>query len=80
MDQTYNPNAIQFGACLPRIFQRISDADPNNESVFMSKWDITNPFHRYPLNLADVGAFAYIVPSIPTYSSPLLYVYLVLPM
>ena len=48
--------------------------------VFLSKWDISDTFHRCHIRPEDVGAFAYVVPPIPSDIEPFLWIDLVLPM
>ena len=56
------PKAMQFGTCFSSILQRIGEADPVDRPVCLSKWDISNAFHRCNLRLSDIGKFTYIVP------------------
>ena len=79
-DSSSNPNAIQFGSCLPRVLQKIWEADPADGPVFLSKWDISDAFHRCNLRPGDVGSFAYVIPALPTDTDVLLCIDLVLPM
>ena len=79
-DATLNPKAIQFGSCLPRLLQRIWEADPADGPVFLSKWDISDAFHRCNLRPSDVGSFAYVVPALASDPDILLCIDLVLPM
>ena len=46
----------------------------------MSKWDISDAFHRCPLRAAHIGAFTYVVPPLPGDTTILLCIDLVLPM
>ena len=71
---------MQFGSYLPRLLQWIWEADPIDGPVFISKWDISDAFHGCHICPEDVGAFAYVVPPIPSDQEPLLYIDLVLPM
>ena len=48
--------------------------------VLQSKWDVTDAFHRCNIKPSDVGAFAYVVPPLPSDTSFLLCINLVLPM
>ena len=61
-DKESAPRAIQFGACLPRFLQKIWEADPAKGTVWLSKWDIYDAFHRCPLQAAHIGAFTYVPP------------------
>ena len=56
---------MQFGACLPCLLQNIWEAYLANGTVLLSKWEISDGFHRCLLRPADVGAFTYVVPPIP---------------
>ena len=71
---------MQFGSCLPRLLQRIWEADPTDGPVFISKWDISDAFHRCHIHPEDVRTFAYVVPPIPSDQEPLLCIDLVLSM
>ena len=73
------PDAIQFGACLPRFLQKICEADSSDGPVWLSKWDISDAFHRCLLLPGDIGSFTYVVPPLPTYISTLLCIDLVIP-
>ena len=79
-DTSTNPSAMQFGSCLPRLLQRIWEADPKDGPVFLSKWDISDAFHRCLLRPEDVGTFAYVIPPLPSDTEQLLCIDLVLPM
>ena len=46
----------------------------------MSKWEISDAFHRCPLRAAHIGAFTYVVPPLPCETTILLCTDLVLPM
>ena len=56
------PQVMQFGPCLPHILQQIWEADPQDGPVYLSRWYISDAFHRCALRPADVGAFSYVVP------------------
>ena len=71
---------MQFGPCLPRILQQIWEVDPKDGPVYLSKWDISDDFHRCVLIPANVGAFSYVVPPIPPDTDIYMCVDLVLPM
>ena len=79
-DTSSNPMAMQFGSCLPRLLQKLWEANPLDGPVFLSKWDISDAFHRCPIRPEDVGAFSYVVPPLPTDPHQLLCIDLVLPM
>ena len=61
-DKSTNPQAMQFGSCLPWLLQNIWKADPDKGPVLISKWDISDAFHRCHIYPEDVGAFTYVVP------------------
>ena len=71
---------MQFGSCLPWLLQKNWEADPKEGPVLISKWDISDAFHRFHICPEDVGAFTYVVPPIPSDPKPLLCIDLVLPM
>ena len=48
--------------------------------MWLSKWDISNAFHQCPLRAAHIGAFTYVVPPLPSDTTILLFINLVLPM
>ena len=79
-DKGSTPRAIQFGACLPRFLQKVWEADPAEGPVWLFKWDITNASHRCPLRAAHIGAFTCVVPPLPSDTTILLCIDLVLPM
>ena len=54
--------SMQFGPCLPRFLQAIWEADPGDCPVFLSKWNISDAFHRCILRPFDIGKFTYVVP------------------
>ena len=78
--RTVSPHDMQFGPCLPRILQQIWEADPQDVSVYFSKWDIIDAFHPCVLRPADIGSFSYVVPPLPSDTTIYLCVDLVLPM
>ena len=71
-DKSTSPNAMQFRAYLPRFMHKILEADPSDGLVWVSKWYIYDAFHWFILRLADISAFAYIIPTLPTDISTLL--------
>ena len=75
-----DPDAMQFGACLPWFLQKIWEADPSYGPVWISKWDISDAFHRCILRPGDIGSFTHVVYPLPTYIYTLLCIDLVLPM
>ena len=74
------PKAMQFGPCLPRILQQIWEADPQDGPVYLLKCYISDTFRRCVLRPANVGAFPYVVPPLPSDTAIYLCVGLVLPM
>ena len=64
-DREISPESMQFGRALPRIIQAICEADPEEGPVRVSKIDVTDAYHRGTLKPSQVGAFAYVVPSVP---------------
>ena len=78
-DKGSAPRAIQFSACLPEFLQKIWEADPAEGMVWLSKWVISDDFHRCPLQANHIGAFTYVVPPLPSDTAILLCIDLVLP-
>ena len=78
--ESTSPNAMQFGTCLPRFLQKIWGDYSSDVPMWISKWDISDAFHRCLLRPADIGAFTYIVPPLPSDISTLLCIDFVLPM
>ena len=74
------PNAMQFGTCLPRFLQKIWGDYSSDVPMWISKWDISDAFHRCLLRPADIGAFTYIVPPLPSDIPTLLCIDFFLPM
>ena len=66
--------------CLARFLQKIWEADPADSSVYLSKWDVSNAFHRCNLRPSDVKSFAYVVPVLSSDPDVLICINLVLPM
>ena len=79
-DASSAPSSMQFGACLPCLLQNIWEAYLANGTVLLSKWEISDGFHRCLLRPADVGDFTYVVHPIPEDPEIYLCVDLVLPM
>ena len=71
---------MQFGRAFPRILQAIWEADPKEGPVQVSKLDVTDAYHRGTLMPFQVGAFAYVVPSVPDDDVIIICIDLVLPM
>ena len=80
IDRSLAPQAMQFSPCLPCILQQIWEADPQDGPVYISKWYISDAFHRCFLRPADVGVFSYVVPPLPYDTDIYLCVDCVLPM
>ena len=79
-DREIAPESMQFRRALPRILQVIWEADPAEGPVRVSKLDVTDAYHRGTLKPSQVGAFAYIVPSLPDDDAILICINLLLPM
>ena len=79
-DREIAPESMQFGRAFPRILQAIWEADPAEGPVRVSKLDVTDAYHRGTLKPSQVGAFAYVVPSVPEDDAILICIDLVLPM
>ena len=75
-----DPQAMQFGPCLPCILQQIWEAEPQDGPVYLSKWDISDAFQCCVLRPADVVAFSYVVPTFPSDTAIYVCVDLFLPM
>ena len=71
---------MQFGAYLPWFLQKIWEADHSEGPLWLSKWDISDAFHRCLLRPADISTFTYVVPPLPTDTPTLMCIDLVLPM
>ena len=71
---------MQFGPCLPRLLQQIWEDDPQDGPVYLSKWDISDAFHRCVLRPADFGAFSYLLMPLPSNTAIYLCLGRVLPM
>ena len=57
------PESLQFGQAFPQILQAVWEADPIQGPVRVSKLDVTDAYHRGTVKPAQVGAFAYVIPS-----------------
>ena len=79
-DREIAPESMHFGRSFPRILQAIWEADPVEGPVRLSKLDVTDACHRGTLKPSQVGAFAYVVPSVPDDDVILICIDLVLPM
>ena len=79
-DREIAPESMQFGRAFPRIIQAIWEADPEEGPVRVSKLDVTDAYHCGTLKPSQVGAFTYVVPSVPEDDVILICIDLVLPM
>ena len=79
-DKASAPKAIQFVRFMELILYRVWEADSKEVPVWLSKWDISNAFHWCNLQQSEVGKCSYMLPLVPSDTSSLLYVDLVLPM
>ena len=61
-DKAPAPKVIQFVPCLAHILQKIWESDPVDVPVWISKWDISDAFHRCNLCLSYIRKFTYIIP------------------
>ena len=64
----------------PRILQAVWEADPLQGPVRVSKLDVTDAYHRITIKPAQVGVFAYVIPSTPGDEGIFICINLVLPM
>ena len=62
-DREAAPESLQFGRAFPRILQEVWEADPIQGPVRVSKLDVTDAYHHGTVKPAQVGAFAYVIPS-----------------
>ena len=60
------PNTMQFGACLSRFLQKTWESDPSDGPAWLSKWDISDAFHRCLIRPGDISAFTYVFTPLPT--------------
>ena len=78
-DKSYATKAMKFGPCLEQLLHIVWEADSKEFPVWISKWYISDAFHRCKLRPEDVGKFSYVVPPVPSDTSSLLCIDLVLP-
>ena len=64
---------------MAQLLQRICEANTKEVPVWISKWDIYDDFYQCNLRPSDVVNFTYMVPLVPSDTSRLLCVDLVLP-
>ena len=57
--------AHSCGWASPRILQAVWKSDPVQGPVRVLKLDVTDAYHRGTIKPAQVGAFAYVIPSAP---------------
>ena len=69
---------MQFGDCLYRLIQKMWKANPVDVLVWLFKWDISDAFHRCNLPLSFIGKFACVVAHLPSKSTRLTCVNLLL--
>ena len=74
------PESLQFGRAFPRILQAVWEADLVQGPVRVSKLDVTDAYHRGTVKLAQVGAFAYVIPLAPGDEGKIICIDLVLSM
>ena len=79
-DREIAPESMQFGREFPGILQAIWEADLAEGPVRVSKLDVTDAYHRGTLKPSQVGAFAYVIKSVPEDDVILICTDLVLPM
>ena len=79
-DREAAPESLQFGRAFPRILQAVWEANPIQRLVRVYKRDVTNVCHRGTVKPAQVGAFAYVIPSAPGEEGIFICIDLVLPM
>ena len=60
------PKAMNFGACLDRLLQRIRESNPADGPIWISKWGISDAFHRCNMCLSDIVKFTYVMPPLPS--------------
>ena len=56
---------MQFGRSLPRILQEIWETCLEEGLVLVSKLNMIDAYHQGTLQLSQMGAFTYVVPSVP---------------
>jgi hypothetical protein len=75
-----NMKAMQFGAALPRILQRIAYANPTYGPVLLSKFDLADGYYRIPLTPEAALELAVVLPPLHNSTTALVGIPLVLPM
>ena len=74
------PELLQFGLAFPRILQALWEADPVQCPIRVSKLDVADAYHHGAVKPAQVGVFAYVIPSAPGDEGKIICIELVLPM
>ena len=72
------PDLLQFGWAFSRILQAVWEADPVQGLFRVSKLYVTDAYHRGTIAPAQLGAFAYVIPSVPGYEGIFICIDLVL--
>ena len=72
--------SLQFARAFPCILQAVWEADLVQGPVQVSKLDVTDAYHRGTVKPAQVGSFAYVIPSSPGGEGIIICSDLVLPM
>ena len=79
-DREASPESLQFGRAFPHILQAVWEADPVQGPVRVSKMNVTDAYHCSTVKPAQVGAFAYVIPSAPGDEGHIICINLFLPM
>ena len=79
-DSEAAPESLKFGQAFPRILQAVWEADPVQGLVRVTKLDVTDAYHCGTVKTAQVGAFAYVIPSAPGDEEKIICINLVLKM
>ena len=79
-DREAAPESLQFGRAFPRILQAVWEAHLIQGPVRVSKLDDTDAYHRGTFKPAQVGVFAYVIPSAAGDEGKIICIDLVLPM
>ena len=53
---------MQFGRASPRILPTVWEAEPVQGPIWVSKLDAIDTYHHGTVKLAQVDAFAYVIP------------------
>ena len=79
-DREIAPEPMQFERAFPPILQEIWETDMTEGPARVSKIDGTNAYHCDTLQTSHVGAFAYVVPSVPEDDGIIICIDIYLPM